>query len=197
MSLIALDANFLIALAEPGVELGAAAGELAGDDARFRLEELWARLNKAGVTILIPTPALAEAMVLNPARVSKLLERLIRSPRMKIEPFGSAAAMEAADMFRREFPRRKEGRDIIRKSKLKFDLQIVAIARVAGCDRIYSTDRGLRLCAERAHLRASGLEDLAKPKASQSSLPLPPPAASARPEPEAAPEAPGEAGAPT
>lgn len=170
MSHVALDANFLIALAEPAVELGAAAGELAGEEARLRLQLLWERLSKAGDTIIVPTPALAEAMVKNPARVTRLIERMTRASRIKIEPFGSAAAMEAASLFQLEFPRRKERRDIITRSKLKFDLQIVAIARVAGCSRIYSTDRGLRLCAERALLPASGFAELDRPDAAQLAL---------------------------
>jgi hypothetical protein len=58
-------------------------------------------------------------------------------------------------------------------NKIKFDRQIVAVAKVAGVTAIYSDDRQLRAFAEQQGLRVMGLADLPLPR--EPELPLPPP----------------------
>ena len=60
-------------------------------------------------------------------------------------------------------------------AKIKFDHQIVAIAKVNGATAIYSDDQDLRTFAQQAGLQVVGLADLPlPPKESQPPLPFPP-----------------------
>lgn len=72
-------------------------------------------------------------------------------------------------------------------NKIKFDRQIVAIAKVAAATAIYSDDRQLRTFAEQQGLSVIGLADLPVPEfARQPELPLPVPGES--PDPDEGPE---------
>jgi hypothetical protein len=48
-------------------------------------------------------------------------------------------------------------------AKIKFDRQIVAIAKVHNATKIYTDDRGLRAIAERASIAVAGIGDLPLP----------------------------------
>lgn len=59
------------------------------------------------------------------------------------------------------------------KSKLKFDHQIVAIAKVVGADVVYSDDTDVKALCARETIKCQGVWELpARPADPQSKLPL-------------------------
>lgn len=102
-----------------------------------RIEYLIKKLNKSRAKILVPTPVLSELLVHAGAASNEYVQQLQQSPFM-IEPFDTRAAIECADAMKRKGIRGK-GKDNPR-AKVKFDRQIVAIAKVCRVDAIYSDD---------------------------------------------------------
>ena len=70
-------------------------------------------------------------------------------------------------------PQRKGGSQEIAKTKIKFDRQIVAIAKVEGATAVYSDDKNVVAYAREAGLEGYRLADLPEPPEDpQHSLPL-------------------------
>ena len=70
-------------------------------------------------------------------------------------------------------------------AKVKYDRQIIAIARVAQASAIYSDDKGIQALAKAADIQVIGLADLPlPPETAQGELPLAPPPAPVQEAPE-------------
>lgn len=136
---------------------------------RDRLKHLLKTLQQEQTVAIIPTPALAEILVTAGTDGPALMEEFTRpSARYRIAPFDMRAAVELAEMTREIISSSdKTGGQTGTKAKVKFDRQIIAIARVEGATTIYSDDSGLRSFAERRGFNVVGIAD----------LPLPPQAA--------------------
>ncbi len=106
-----------------------------------RLEYLLRTLEEAGATIIIPTPALAEFLVLAGNEAPRYLKELTGSTVFDIVAFDQRAAVEAAEaeIRARESGDRKAGAQGPWQ-KIKVDRQIVAIAKVSEVDCLYSED---------------------------------------------------------
>lgn len=113
---------------------------------------------------MIPAPVLAELLVKRDIAQQTIINKLRRSNRFEISAFGEPAAIEAADIFRRNWPKR-QGLKILSKSKFKFDMQIIAISKASRADTIYSTDGGLIALAGRENLRVLTFDQLVDPPA--------------------------------
>jgi hypothetical protein len=114
-----------------------------------RVNHLIAEMAANSAKIVIPTPALAEILVKAGEAGPEWLNIIEKSRHFVIADFDVRAAAEhAAQMI--NSPRPIAGR----KQKAKFDYQIIAIARVAGAEAIYSFDGdiakdagpGLKVC---------------------------------------------------
>lgn len=153
---------------------------------RERLEYLVKDLEKRQTKIIIPTPALSEILVYADRAGPQYLSQIRESRAFKIEPFDERAAAEVALMIRDELkPLGKQQRKqaIQAWAKVKFDFQIVAIAKVNGASIIYSDDSGVRTFAERSHLTVIGLAQLPlPPKESQIEMDLQPKQTESKPE---------------
>ncbi len=115
-------------------------------DARRRVDYLIQCLDKAG-KVVIPTPALAEALVRAGADAAqRYIERITRSAAFEIADFGTLAAIEAAEMTREAIAsgRLKVGSSGPRQ-KVKVDRQIVVIAKSRGCSRFTRMTKILRI----------------------------------------------------
>lgn len=135
--------------------------------ARDRLTFLFEKLDNERTSIVLPTPVLTELLALARSDVSATLAILNGLARIRIEGFGQRAAIECAEMLRRMV--RGSGA----RSKIKFDHQIVAIAKVAGATVVYSDDRDVKALCEREGLVCHGVWDLPpRPVDPQASLPL-------------------------
>jgi predicted nucleic acid-binding protein len=132
MAVVVFDASFLIMLLDPKVK---GAGEV---DAR--LAHLIETLDKRKDDIVVPTPALSEVLIGAGDAAPAYLDILNRSSRFKIAPFGTRAAVEAAARHREAIGAGDKKEGAPSWAKVKFDRQIVAIAKVEGATRIYSED---------------------------------------------------------
>lgn len=156
---VVFDASFLIPLLDPKVK---GEGEI---DARLNF--LIRTLDKARVKIIVPTPALCEVLIGAGEAAPQYLDIINRSARFKIAPFAARAAIEAAAAHREALRAgdKKEGAESW--SKVKFDRQIVAIAKVEGAERIYSNDDDIVRFATRDKLEVITLEALPAPPEKQ------------------------------
>lgn len=141
--------------------------------AKERIEELIATLDRERKKIIIPTPALSEFLARTGRAAPKILEQLNESARFKIVPFDERAAVEAAiaTYEAHEAGDKKEGSQSS-WSKIKFDRQIVAIAKVESAEIIYSDDDDVRRFAKKCGIRVIGVSELPLPPPKQEKLAL-------------------------
>ena len=110
-------------------------------DAKERIDFLLESLEASGDTIVIPTPALSEVLVHAGEAGPQYLNILQGTRCFRIEPFDLRAAVELAAITRDAIAAGdlRAGTKATR-AKLKFDRQIIAIARVQRQTTIYSDD---------------------------------------------------------
>jgi predicted nucleic acid-binding protein len=135
------------------------------DVQREKLDFLIARLQKTKTKILIPTPALSEFYVkADPDVVANFKGKSA----FIIAPFDEKAALECSISIANAIRTRdkKAMQPDASWHKIKFDHQIVAIARCNGATTIYSEDAGLRKFAEFLGLKTLSTDDLPENPAS-------------------------------
>lgn len=133
--------------------------------AKQRIDGEVEALGKSKTKIIIPTPALSEALVrAGQAAATEYVRLISRSARFRIESFDQRAALELALMTKQAIDKgHKNGGSDQTWAKIKFDRQIVAIAKVNKATVIYSDDKNLRTFAFANGLRAVSLADLQVP----------------------------------
>ena len=127
---------------------------------------------KRGEIVLIPTPVLCEVLVGAGGAGPQYRARLGQTSRFRIAPFDEMAAAELADMTRkaRTSGALRAGTNITR-ARLKFDRQILAIARVQKERHIYTDDRNMSAAAKEEGFTVTATRELPLPSG-QSSLPF-------------------------
>jgi predicted nucleic acid-binding protein len=140
--MVVLDATTLLYLLDPDAkaptdpETGQPVAHV-----RERVEHLVSTLEKERQKVVVPTPVLSELLVRAGAAGPEYLETLNRSARFLIADFDQRAAVEVAAATREAIDAGdKRGGSASSWAKIKFDRQIIAIARVAGASTIYSDD---------------------------------------------------------
>lgn len=141
-----IDANVLIALFTKGHE----------DKRDARIRGLIKDTRAARGRLVIPSPAFAEFSVR--ARDAEL-DFLNSQSIFKIAPFDAVTALECGFLIRDVFE--KEGSK--NKQKIKFDLQILAIAKAYGAQRLVTNDDQLRKRAIRLGIQGIDLAELPIP----------------------------------
>lgn len=171
-SVVALDANALVVL--------------CGDpsDERVKLEHLLAVLDKKNGVVIIPTPSISEFLVAADQASHDLMEILQNKSSVRLCPFDLAAAYECSQINAAALGRGNK-RDGAKHDKawqhIKFDRQIVAIAKCNGAQLIISNDEGVRNCAKRLGISALSVSELDFPDhARQAKIPLETPSAEVR-----------------
>lgn len=128
-------------------------------------------LDSEGERIIVPTPALCEFLVLAGPEGPAYLDKLAGLRPIIVRPFDQLAAIELAAM---EVDARTTGDKRAHVSqpwtKVKFDRQIVAIAKVNSATRIYSDDRDVRAFGTKAGLEVTCSWELPLPPAKQTDL---------------------------
>jgi hypothetical protein len=121
-------------------------------DAKQRVEYLIEQLSVSRTQVIIPTPVFSEILVRAENAASKYFEIIRTSKAFRLEPFDVRAAIEAAMMTRAALrsAKGKKGQSGDPWPKVKYDRQIVAIAKVCGAMRIYSQDQGVVALARSA-----------------------------------------------
>lgn len=141
--------------------------DTAADLARDRLNFLLETLDDERTDVVVPTPVLTELLASAKAEVAATLAVLSGLARVRVEGFGQRAAIECAEILRRT------GRGTGPKAKVKFDHQIVAIAKVVGATTVYSDDTDVKTLCERESIDRKGVWDLpARPVDAQRKLDL-------------------------
>lgn len=167
--MVVIDATMLMLLLRSDIVPAAAPKGVTVDHPKERLDFLVQELEKSKIKIIVPTPALSEALVrAKPEAAEQIIEHLNKFAVFRIEPFGTRAAVEVASMTRNAIDSgsKKQG-STATWAKLKYDRQIVAIAKTVGATTIYSDDRDIRALAKRVEIEVIGLADLPLPKQSR------------------------------
>ena len=143
-------------------------------NAKSRVDALVESLRARQEAILVPTPVLSEVLVHADNAAPSYLDTLRNTSRFRIAPFEERAAIELAEMTRRAHDTGdlRAGTDATR-AQLKFDRQILAIARVQGENHVYTDDRNMRTFANAEGFQVTRLRDIPLPMASgQTALPI-------------------------
>lgn len=129
---------------------------------------------KSKTRIGLPTPALSEVLVRSGSSAIKILEKIKEFSIFEILPFDELSAIEVALMTKNAIDNgdKKEGSSEV-WSKIKYDRQILAIARVRQATAIFTDDCGLRNIAAKVGLSVAGIAELElPPRKAQGELPL-------------------------
>ena len=119
-----------------------------GEPLKFARERVEGLIESLGTSdrLIIPTPVLAEVLVAAEEGAPEVLNQLQSLARFQVAPFDQHAAVELAVMRRQALQLgNKKGSSSEPWQKVKFDRQIIAIARAHGSDTIYSDD--IKLCS--------------------------------------------------
>lgn len=123
-----------------------------------RIENLVNELNDEKARILIPTPVLSEFLVCAGPNKQQYLDEFTSSYGFLVETFDQRAAVELAELedAGRTIKKKKKKKTAnvnVTKAHLRFDRQIIAIAKVHGASTLYTGDNNLASVA-----KANGLE---------------------------------------
>src|SRR6266852_911887 len=167
--MVAIDNTFLSLMLHPRAKppkdpATGKAVERIGD----RIEKLQEDLDSESERIILPTPVLSEFLILAGRDGPGYLEKLSGMKNILIKPFDQVAAIELAAVEVED--RLKEGKRAGSTSpwaKLRFDRQIVAIAKTNGATRIYSDDEDVIKFARRLGIEVIRTWELPLPSAKQ------------------------------
>ena len=173
--MVVFDATILSLLLRPGSQapIDPATGDRV-EHADLRVAALVQRLEKAHTVILIPTPVLSEVMLKADRAGPAMLGVIQKSSAFRIVPFDARAAVELAQMTN-ALASNADKRAAIQApwAKIKFDRQIVAIAKVHRATTIYTDDDKLIAFAALNDITCTRVADLPIPdSARQGQLPF-------------------------
>ena len=120
--------------------------------------------------MLVPTPALSEVLVKAGDAGPQLIEELNSQVVFKIADFDQRAAVESAQINLKLKQSRRQSLSSGSKVKTKFDVQIIAIAKVNDADIVYSQDSDLKSLGDIASIKVLRVEDLPTPPPTQTDM---------------------------
>ncbi|MBW4237027.1 type II toxin-antitoxin system VapC family toxin [Enterobacter roggenkampii] len=134
-------------------------GEIISDPQK-RAEALIDHVDSLGGSVLIPTPVLAEFLVGIDKHQHQAYINLIKSQScFEIVSFDEIAAIECAQM-----PSLKELKQMMSSdsaNKVKFDRQIISIAKSTGVKEVWTHDKGVYNRCQTLGITAKSLADIA------------------------------------
>jgi predicted nucleic acid-binding protein len=137
--------------------------------ARERLETLVESLQKTRTAVLIPAPVLTELLIKAGAAGPGIIAAIQRSTAFRVAPFDTRAAIELAQITNASLltARARREAEAATAAKIKFDRQIVAIAKVNNVTAIYSDDGDLIAFAAIAGIKGVRTADLPVPESAR------------------------------
>jgi hypothetical protein len=117
--------------------------KLPVDRAKDRITHLIHDFEKAKTRVLIPTPVLSELLVRIGPDKQAIVGEIQKRQVFQIEAFDARAAIELAHLMDGNGQVQNSVDPTQSKAKVKFDRQIIAIAKVHGVSNIYSDDGGI------------------------------------------------------
>jgi predicted nucleic acid-binding protein len=173
---VVFDASILLLLIDPSAKPPPhPGGQPPAKDAAKRIDHLLQRLDESDAVGIVPTPSLAELLIKAGAATSQYLEILEKLHRLQVAAFDRRAAVECAVLHGQtsRLGRGKRGGAPAAWGKVKFDHQIVAIAKVHDAQVIYSDDGDIASLGRRVDIKVVGFWDLpSPPEDRQGALPL-------------------------
>lgn len=160
--MVVLDATILLHVLFEHIDAPLDANGIAISKCKERVEFLLKNLSEARTQVIVPTPVLAEVLVLAGHQRAAVLAAMSTTYALKIEPFCEMAAVECAELLDADKKARKAKRGET-KAKLKFDRQIIAIAKVHKVHTIFSDDGHFAAVARANGIHVIGLQDLQLP----------------------------------
>ena len=136
---VAVDASFLGALLDPTIR-------------NESISNLVKKLSAENVKIIVPTPSLAQVLTRSPDSAQEWMQVLNGNSCFQVRPFDDKASFELVQVLGESATNL---RDILR-----FDRQIVAIAKVYGVSVLYADDEQVTQFAEECGIPAKRLKDL-------------------------------------
>lgn len=166
--MVVFDANMLLYIFTANVAAPLDSSGKPIDRAKERVDLHFEALRQNKTKVIVPTPALAEVLVRATSAGMGYLETIRKSATFKIADFDELAAFEVAMMARHD----KDAGSIRRATdgtyaKLKYDRQIVAIAKVQGAAAIYTDDQQIRTLATKLGIQIVPLSHLPLPPEAQ------------------------------
>jgi len=141
------------------------------DRVQDRIEKLLEDLDADSERMIIPTPALCEFLILADKDGPEYLEKIRASRTLIITPFDEMAAIELAAIEREaRGSGDKRGGSSATWAKVRFDRQIVAIAKAHKATRIYSDDEDVVKFGTKAGLEVVSTWSLGLPAAKQTKM---------------------------
>jgi predicted nucleic acid-binding protein len=139
--IVVIDATVLIYLFDSNANapLDTSTGLPVSECAK-RVDYLITELSRSNVTLVVPTPVLAEVLIRAGSAGPKWLQVLEKNKNVRISPFDTMAAVECSAMARQ----RAATTGNAAREKSKFDEQIVAIGRVNGATKYLSDDSDIK-----------------------------------------------------
>jgi hypothetical protein len=165
--MVVLDATMLLMFLNPNTPGPVDDNGNPVPHAAARVTHLIRELERTRTEIVIPAPALSEALVrMGSTQAQNTVAYLNQSAVFRIEPFDQRAAIELAEMLKLEpaqARKRAHTGGAETYAKLKFDRQIVAIAKTVGVACIYSDDRDISVVGLRSGVKVIGVRQLPLP----------------------------------
>ena len=167
----AIDTTMLTLMVDPDADLAPdpSTGKKP-ERARERLDHLINTLDSEGIKLLVPTPVLSEVLVKAGDAGPQLIEELNSQVVFKIADFDQRAAVESAQINLKLKQSRRQSLSSGSKVKTKFDVQIIAIAKVNDADIVYSQDSDLKSLGDIASIKVLRVEDLPTPPPTQTDM---------------------------
>jgi hypothetical protein len=141
--MVVFDATMMLLFVHPDVNVPPDPNTgLPVENVEVRISGLIEELEKQKTKIIIPTPALSELLVRAGGAMQSLVSIIQKHSVFRIADFDTLAAIEAAVMTRQAIDsgNKRDGADEITWAKIKYDWQIIAIAKVHRATAIYSDD---------------------------------------------------------
>lgn len=167
--MIIFDSSYLVVLLHPNPAPAKDRENQPVSQFRERVAHLTQMMDVSNDTIGVPTPAMAEVLVRSGASRARYVSTLSDTWKFQILPFDSRAAIEAADLIA-AIKSQKEKWETW--AKIKFDIQIVSIAKAESATVIYSDDKDIENYAKRFKIRVVRICDLPLPPPPVESLPI-------------------------
>ncbi|PKQ12408.1 MAG: hypothetical protein CVT70_08620 [Alphaproteobacteria bacterium HGW-Alphaproteobacteria-1] len=157
--MVVFDTSVLLLVLDPNAKVpdDPVTGESV-EKAAERIQHLITNLTADKKKIVIPTPVLSEVLVHAGDAMQSYLDQLNEQSVFRIAHFDQKAAIECAlsmrDAILRGGHRIDAANPDVSKTKIKFDRQIVAIAKAEGAHTVYADDLDVYNYARRAGLVA-------------------------------------------
>jgi predicted nucleic acid-binding protein len=164
---IIFDSTFLVVYLNPNAPAAMDRHGKPVEQFKERVAHLAGTLDASNEPIGVPAPAMAEVLVRAGGGRAQLVSVLSERWRFQILPFDSRAAIEASELIAL-VKSNKEKWDTW--AKVKFDIQIVAIAKAEGARVIYADDKDIENLAKRVKIPVMRICDLQLPPVEKESV---------------------------